>query len=84
MGLQGVGRLEVLGVPQFTRVDIAIANKHSGPEKNYVSQKLLRAASALAVNQSNVGPRPRLPPPSCQLPLPPHRLPARRGVITAH
>lgn len=33
MGLQGVGRLEVLGVPQFTRVDIAIANKHSGPEK---------------------------------------------------
>jgi hypothetical protein len=75
-------------VPQFTRVDIAIASKHSGPEKknnkNYESQKLPRAASALAVNQSNVGLRPRPPLPSCQLPLPPHRLPARRGIITAH
>lgn len=87
MGLQGVGRLDVLGVPQFTRVDIAIANKQSGPGKNYASQKLPRVASALAVNQSNVGPRsprPLPPPPSCQLPLPPHRLPARRGIITAH
>lgn len=78
MGLQGVRRLDLLGVPQFTRVDIAIANKHFGSgkkKKNYVSQKLPRVASALAVNQSNVGPRsPRrlLPPPSCQLPLPPH------------
>lgn len=84
MGLQGVGRLEVPGVPQFTRVDIAIASKHSGPEKNYVSQKLPRSASALAVNQSNVGLRPRPPLPYCQLPLPTHRLPARRGIITAH
>lgn len=33
MGIQRVGRLDVLGVPQFTSVDIAIANKHSGPGK---------------------------------------------------
>lgn len=33
MGLQGVRRLDLLGVPQFTRVDIAIANKHFGSGK---------------------------------------------------
>lgn len=87
MSLQGVGRLEVLGVPQFT-------SEHRYCEQAYLTggkkkKKKLRipeapAHAALAVNQSNVGPRPRLPPPSCQLPLPPHRLPARRGIITAH
>lgn len=43
MGLQGVGRLKVPDVPQFTRLNIAITNKQSGPGKNYVSQKLPRA-----------------------------------------
>lgn len=79
----------MLSVPQFTKENTAAASKRSGSGrgKNYVSQKRPRAASAQAVNQSNVGPLgpiPRPPRPSCQLPLPPRRLPAQRGIITAH
>lgn len=47
MGLQGVRRLDLLGVPQFTRVDIAIANKHFGSGKKKTTYPRSSRASHL-------------------------------------